>query len=185
MIVQDAPWAARLKPAAIVASRLQAAGRALVDALLPPMTWDRRDEAPAAPGLSPDAWARVTFLEAPVCEGCGAGFEFDGGAFAEARCAACMAQPYRFERARAACVYDEASRDLILRFKHGDHQEFAATDGEIQALEEAAITADERQVLARQFSHSRCLRRVDSQARPWKRVEFGCNYSHLGTLVNA
>src|SRR5690606_20915506 len=66
-----------------------------------------------------------------------------------------------------------------------DHQEFAATDGEIQALEEAAITADERQVLARQFSHSRCLRRVDSQARPWKGVGFGCNYSHLGTLVNA
>ena len=84
MTVQDGGWPARLKPAAIVASRLRDAGRVAIDALLPPMTWDRRDEAPAAPGLSPDAWARVTFLEAPVCDGCGAAFEVDGVAFAAA-----------------------------------------------------------------------------------------------------
>ena len=60
-----------------------------------------------------------------MCDGCGAGFEMDGGVFASPRCAACLAQPYVFARARAACVYDEASRGLILKFKHGDHQPFA------------------------------------------------------------
>lgn len=88
------------------------------------MAHDSR-EATAAAGLTPDAWSRIRFLEAPVCDGCGAAFEYDGGAFAEARCAACIAQPYAFERARAACLYDEASRGLILRYKHGDQQQFA------------------------------------------------------------
>lgn len=76
---------------------------------------------PQAPGLSPDAWARVRFLEAPVCDGCGAPFEFAG----DARCAACLARPFAFGRARSACLYDEHSRALILRFKHGDALEFA------------------------------------------------------------
>ena len=98
--------------------------RGLADLILPPLAHDSR-EATAAAGLSADAWSRVIFLEAPVCDGCGAAFEYDGGDFASERCAACMAQPYAFGRARAACVYDEASRGLILKYKHGDQQQFA------------------------------------------------------------
>ncbi|CAN5237758.1 ComF family protein [soil metagenome] len=99
-------------------------GRGLADLILPPVAHDSR-EATAAAGLSADAWSRVRFLEAPVCDGCGAAFEFDGGDFASDRCAACLTRPYAFQRARAACVYDEASRGLILKFKHGDQQQFA------------------------------------------------------------
>ncbi len=100
-------------------------GRSLVDLVLPPLTHDGREVA-ASPGLAAEAWNRVVFLEAPVCDGCGAAFEVDGGAFAADRCAACIAAPYVFARARAACVYDEASRGLILKFKHGDQQQLAA-----------------------------------------------------------
>lgn len=99
-------------------------GRAAADALFPPTAWDAAEPAGAS-GLTVDGFSRATFLEAPVCDGCGAGFEFDGGAFAADRCAACLARPYAFERARAACVYDDASRDLILKFKHGDRHEHA------------------------------------------------------------
>ncbi|CAN5364976.1 ComF family protein [soil metagenome] len=100
-------------------------GRSLADLILPPVAHDSR-EATAAAGLSADAWSRVVFLDAPVCDGCGAAFEFDGGPFAAERCAACISYPYAFGRARAACVYDEASRGLILKYKHGDQQQFAA-----------------------------------------------------------
>ena len=99
-------------------------GRGLADLLLPSLAHDG-PEATASAGLTPDAWSRVIFLEDPVCDGCGAAFEADGGVFAASRCAACLAQPYTFARARAACVYDEASRGLVLKFKHGDHQPFA------------------------------------------------------------
>ncbi|EHN74944.1 Phosphoribosyl transferase domain protein, partial [Streptomyces coelicoflavus ZG0656] len=67
--------------------------RGLADLVLPPLAHDS-PEATAAAGLTPDAWSRIRFLEAPVCDGCGAAFEFDGGPFAETRCAACIAQPY-------------------------------------------------------------------------------------------
>jgi ComF family protein len=41
------------------------------------------------------------------------------------RCAACLAKPRAFQRARAACLYDEHSRDLVLKLKHADRPELA------------------------------------------------------------
>ena len=146
-----------------LASGARDAGRGLLDILLPPVAHDSR-EASATAGLSPDAWSRVAFLEAPVCDGCGAAFEADGGVFAADRCAACVAQPYAFARARAACVYDEASRALILRFKHGDQQQFgplfarwisrAAADLVDQADAMAPVPLHPSRLLARRFNQA-------------------------------
>jgi ComF family protein len=36
-----------------------------------------------------------------------------------------MARPRAFDRARAACLYDETSRDPILKLKHGDRLDLA------------------------------------------------------------
>lgn len=121
MRTEDGVWRTRWE-----AGRLRAAAtlRGLTDLVLPPVAHDSR-EATAAAGLSADAWNRVVFLEDPVCDGCGAAFEYDGGDFASDRCAACLASPYAFGRARAACLYDTASRGLILKYKHGDQQQFA------------------------------------------------------------
>ncbi|MDY6923784.1 MAG: ComF family protein [Pseudomonadota bacterium] len=125
MTHQDGGWRERLEAGrSRVFLGLRLLGRGAADLLMPPLAHDS-PEATATAGLTADAWSRVVFLEDPVCDGCGAGFEMDGGVFAAARCAACLAQPYAFERARAACVYDEASRGLILKFKHGDHQPYA------------------------------------------------------------
>lgn len=103
--------------------RLAGAARAALDLLLPPVT---HAGAPAgSAGLDVAAFNRITFLEAPVCDGCGAGMAAEAGPLGGDRCAACVAQPYTFARARAACVYDEASRDAILQLKHADQQVFA------------------------------------------------------------
>jgi ComF family protein len=72
-------------------------------------------------GLPAEAWSKIRFIAEPCCTGCGAPFEF---AAAE-HCAACLANPRAFKRARAACLYDEASRDLILQFKHADRLDLA------------------------------------------------------------
>ena len=66
---------------------------------------------------------RVAFVEAPVCDGCGLPFDYDMGP--QVRCPACEQRPRAFARARAACLYDEASRDLILQFKHADRTDLA------------------------------------------------------------
>ena len=75
-------------------------------------------------GLSAAAFARITFLEDPVCDGCGLPFEF--ALEAGQRCLVCTQRPHLFARARAACLYDEHSRGLILALKHGDEQAHAA-----------------------------------------------------------
>jgi ComF family protein len=104
-------------------ARVRAAIGRAADALFPPHSFDP-GARPQSSGYSAEAWSRVVFLEAPVCDGCGLPFEYDLGP--GARCPACQARPFAFARARAACLYDEASKDLILRFKHGDRTEFAA-----------------------------------------------------------
>lgn len=159
MSFQDGDWSQRLKAPA----RLRAFGRGLADLILPPLAHDS-PEATAAAGLTAGAWSRVIFLEAPVCDGCGAAFEFDGGTFASERCAACLAAPYCFHRARAACVYDEASRGLILQFKHGDQQQFAglfarwiaraASDLVAEADAVVPVPLHRWRLLARRFNQS-------------------------------
>lgn len=88
--------------------------------MLPPEALDGA-QTPASRGFSGEAWSKIRFIAEPLCDGCGAPFEFDIGE----RCAACQARPRAFSRARAACLYDEASRDLILKLKHADRTDLA------------------------------------------------------------
>ena len=74
-------------------------------------------------GFNPEAWARIPFVDGPLCDGCGAPFEYDLGP--GVRCADCMAKPRAFSRARAACLYDETSRGPILQLKHADRTDLA------------------------------------------------------------
>lgn len=95
-------------------------GRRALDLVLPLTGLD--GEAVQSPGLDADAWRKIVFLADPVCDGCGTPFEYDVGA----RCAGCQARPRAFGRARAACLYDEHSRGLILQLKHADRPELGA-----------------------------------------------------------
>lgn len=142
---------------------MRAFGRGLADLILPPLAHDA-PEATAAAGLTSEAWSKVVFLDAPVCDGCGAAFAFDGGEFASDRCAACLAAPYAFQRSRAACVYDEASRGLILKYKHGDQQQFsglfarwierAASDLIADADAVAPVPLHRMRLLSRRFNQA-------------------------------
>jgi ComF family protein len=98
------------------------AGRAAQDLIFPHHAFDAGSRA-STPGLTAAGWSKIAFLEAPVCDGCGLPFDYDQGV--GVRCAACDARPKAFARARAACLYDEHSRDLILQFKHADRLDLA------------------------------------------------------------
>lgn len=102
--------------------RLKSAARGVLDLVFPPLALDAGPR-PQTPGLSAEAWSRIVFIDGPVCDGCGAPFEFSLGP--GVRCAACETKPRAFHRARAACLYDEASRDPILQLKHADRLDLA------------------------------------------------------------
>jgi ComF family protein len=114
MSAEDGDFAARWKPKA------QAAWRGALDMLFPPQALDGGPR-PLAGGFTSETWSRIRFLDGPVCDGCGTPFDFDPGA----RCAACLAQPRAFDAARAACLYDETSREPILQLKHADRLDLA------------------------------------------------------------
>ena len=97
-----------------------------MDLLLPQATLDT-GEAALGGGLSPSGWSRIRFIEAPFCHACGAPFDH-AEAGEKARCTPCEKRPFVFGRLRAAMLYDEHSRDLILRFKHGDRPELGGLD---------------------------------------------------------
>jgi ComF family protein len=99
--------------------RSRALWRGTLDLVFPPQAID--GGTALAGGLSAQAWSRIRFLEAPVCDGCGAPFEYDIGS----RCAACLAKPRAFDAARAACLYDDTSREPILKLKHADRLDLA------------------------------------------------------------
>jgi ComF family protein len=96
--------------------------RRSLDLVFPPRALDGQASA-AAGGLPAETWARIHFLDGPVCDGCGAPFAYDQGE--GARCVACLARPRAFAAARAACLYDDAAREPILKLKHADRPDLA------------------------------------------------------------
>ncbi|RMF73741.1 MAG: ComF family protein [Alphaproteobacteria bacterium] len=78
-----------------------------------------------AGGLCPDCWSSLRFLAPPLCASCAVPLPLPPGEDRDeaVRCAACRADPPPFARAHAAVRYDEASRALLMRLKHGDRSE--------------------------------------------------------------
>ncbi len=68
--------------------------------------------------LAPHVWAAMDFINRPYCDTCALPFDFEAGD--ETLCGDCLQDPPAYGKMRAALKYNEASRDLVLGFKHGD-----------------------------------------------------------------
>ncbi len=66
-------------------------------------------------------WARLRFLDAPRCFCCGLPFETPEAE--GARCPTCLAEAPDFSRARAALLYDDLSRTLVLDLKRAGRRD--------------------------------------------------------------
>ncbi len=97
--------------------------RFAADLVLPPACFSCRAPVASAGDLCMACWERVRFVAPPVCSLCGVPFGFDPrGADI---CGACLASPPLYDRARAALLYDDGSRPLVLGFKYGDRLDSA------------------------------------------------------------
>ena len=102
-------------------------GRAVLDAVLPPLCLGCNEIVSAPGSLCARCWQGFSFISAPHCACCGTPFVEDLGP--EALCAGCLVRRPRYHRARAALVYDDQSRRLVLPFKHGDRTDIARACG--------------------------------------------------------
>ncbi|MGF1457213.1 MAG: double zinc ribbon domain-containing protein [Alphaproteobacteria bacterium] len=106
-----------------VTARMRRWGALVLDALLPPICLACRAPVETPGQLCSSCWPAITFIADPHCACCGLPFEFQTPR--DTQCAACLGDPPAYDRARAAMVYDDESRSLILAFKHGDRLESA------------------------------------------------------------
>ena len=97
---------------------MQALLKHAVDFILPPRCVVSGDVVDRQGMLAPHIWQSFRFIGDPQCKSCGLPFDYDVDG--DTICAGCMAYPPRYDAARSALVYDDASRDVILRFKHAD-----------------------------------------------------------------
>ncbi|MGE3769861.1 MAG: double zinc ribbon domain-containing protein [Bdellovibrionales bacterium] len=91
----------------------------LVDAVLPPLCVNCRADVLQQGALCAACWKQLNFIGDAQCTCCGVPFDILDGA-ANLQCDACLSYPPTFSRARAPLVYDDASRSMVMRLKHGD-----------------------------------------------------------------
>lgn len=95
----------------------------LRDLLFPPVCIKCGQQVVQHQALCADCWKTLHFITAPLCACCG--LPFDLPVEEGTLCASCLADRPVPEKIRSAVVYDEASKGIILRLKHGDAPDLA------------------------------------------------------------
>ena len=90
----------------------------LLDFILPPQCINCHTPVFQQGGLCAGCWEKIAFISKPFCLFCG--FPFNIQIENENICGPCARKTPLFTRARAAIYYNEASKPMILRFKHSD-----------------------------------------------------------------
>lgn len=99
----------------------------LLDLVLPPRCAGCGASVAEAGALCPACWRAIEFLAPPCCPRCAYPFEFEVSE--QTLCAACLARPPVYDRARAVVRYDDGSRGMLLAFKHADRTDLAPVFG--------------------------------------------------------
>lgn len=92
--------------------------QACLDALLPPLCLSCGGRVGTNGALCPECWKSIAFISSPLCQTCGKPFNIP--LVNDSVCPECEETPHAFASARAAFIYDAASRNIVLGFKHGD-----------------------------------------------------------------
>ncbi|MGE0723894.1 MAG: double zinc ribbon domain-containing protein [Alphaproteobacteria bacterium] len=137
-------------------------GRRVLDLLLPPRCLACGEAVDAVAALCAPCWGRIAFIGPPHCARCGLPFPYDAGLGVE--CGECVRRPPAFDRARAVFRYDEASRPLILGFKHGDRTHAAPAFGRWLARAAGPIASEAEVIVPVPLHWTRLVRRRFNQA---------------------
>jgi ComF family protein len=145
----------------------RAALRALVDVVVPPTcpACGARTRDPAT--LCPTCWAAMPRVSRPFCERLALPFSLDPGPGAVSPAA--LANPPRWDRARAAALYDGAAEKLVSALKFGDRLDVAPFMAAEMARAGAEVLAEAdfilpvplhpRRLFARRFNQAAVLAR--------------------------
>lgn len=107
-------------------------------------------------------WPNLHYITPPFCAGCGFPFAYDPGP--GVLCGACIRETPPFDRARAVLRYDDASRGLVIAFKHGDRTDASPAYGRWMARAGADLLEQADLVVPVPLHRSRLLKRRYNQS---------------------
>jgi ComF family protein len=147
---------------------LENIAKPVLDLLFPPLCV--RCRAPVTDmGFCAGCWSGLTFLDGTACTCCG--LPFPVALEGENLCAACLAKPPAFDRARAILAYDENSRGAILALKHADRLELVPGFARWLARTGQGLIAESEMVVPVPLYRSRLwLRRYNQSAELARRL---------------
>jgi ComF family protein len=112
-------------------------------------------------GLCAACWSALAPITAPMCRQCGLPL---AEMLEDGICAACWATPPKISRIRSALRYDDASRSLILKLKHGDGLQLVPFICRLMAGRFAELTSDDPLVIPIPLHRWRYWRRRFNQS---------------------
>jgi ComF family protein len=118
---------------------LRAIAHTTLDLLLPPHCPSCGTQISTHTTLCPSCFGGLSFITAPLCDACGLPFASRAFAGVLQLCPHCLDHPPPWRAARAALLYDDAARALVLPLKHADRQENAATLAALMARAGATL----------------------------------------------
>lgn len=134
-----------------------------VSLIYPPRCITCGDTVESDFGLCGTCWRDTSFLGGVICDCCVAPLPV-GGEGADHHCDGCMQDPKPWVQGRAALMYCDTGRKLVLALKHGDRQEMARPAGLWMANMMRGLVADDAIVVPVPLHWSRLLKRRYNQS---------------------
>ncbi len=131
--------------------------------------------------VSPEDFAKLHFLNGAGCRACAAALTVDLGE--TSLCAACIARPPKWDQARAALAYTDASRQAVLELKYAGRRDGLTTMTNWMALAGRDILTDTDRLVPVPLHYQRLARRGFNQAG-WLAQGIG-QHAGIPVLVDA
>lgn len=138
--------------------------RVCIDAALPPHCLACTAEVGADGQLCPECFNKTTFITAPFCGRCGMTLPGIFMRQTAPTCEGCAIDPPRYRTARAALLYDDMAKRLILPFKYADRPEAAGGLARLMARPGAELLARADLIVPVPLHRSRLRARGYNQA---------------------
>lgn len=145
---------------------LRAAGRRLLDVVLPPRCLSCGTIVTVRGTLCGSCWPGVEFIARPLCTACGTPLSATAET-GDLLCGSCLIRRPSWRNARSVFRYQGVGRALVLAFKHGDRLDAAPTLAHWLARAGADLLADadvivpvplhRRRLFARRYNQSAVL----------------------------
>lgn len=134
-------------------------------------------------GLCGPCWRDTAFIGDTICDGCGV--PLPGGDEGETlQCDACLDTPRLWAHGRAAILYKDTGRKLVLSLKHGDRQEVAEPAGRWMSQAVEKLVTEKTLIVPVPLHWQRLLKRRHNQSALLakalaKRTKLACSLDML------